>query len=276
MDYYVQITGSIPKSNGKDVIALTTEVAGEVAKALMNEGIGVVALVGASQNEETVPFDDEIVKAAAEYVRDAAPTGIVIRTVRNRDKWLQRVALETQSHLEQLRDHIEDEALAAKDATGGEGIRPAQARAADGAIVIGGTTGVYNTARLLMAETPPKPVDEIRVKGLTGGLDDTTRDQLEEHRNWVSRAENRTVFQRSDISRVARSTAVQMAKELVARQTAIADAVSNENADNESPRQPWPKKVRHSAMSATTAAWANVVTGITRLILRTTGGGNEP
>ena len=62
MDLFVHITGSVPRECGSDAIALTKRTAYETARALLREKIGVVALVGATPNENTMPFDDEIIK----------------------------------------------------------------------------------------------------------------------------------------------------------------------------------------------------------------------
>ena len=214
MDYFVHITGSIPRADGPAAaVALVEQTAYETARALLRQGIGVVALVGASANANTASFDDAVIRAANDYVRDTREPGIVIRTVRHRTKWMERISDETREHLERLSDQIAGETLADDEYTGGA-IRAVQAKLSHGAIVIGGYRGVKETADLLLASCPPKPIQEILVKGLTGGLPEDVRDRIDESRDWSSEADRRTVHQETDCARVAHWAAESIAGRL--------------------------------------------------------------
>ena len=225
MDYFVHITGSIPRKDGPEVAALVKQTAYETALALLRQEIGVVTLVGASRNDATASFDDAVIEAAADYIRDTGKPGIVIRTVRHRTKWMERIDDETREWLERLNGHIADEALADDQYTGGA-IRDAQAGLSHGAVIIGGYRGVKDTADLLLASCPPKPIEEILVKGLTGGLPEDVRDIIDESRDWNSEADRRTVHRETDCARVAHWTANSIAKRLL-----TAGAVSGEARD---------------------------------------------
>ena len=213
MDYFVHITGSVPRANGPEVVALVQHTAYETALALLRQEIGVVALVGASTNAAAASFDDAVIRAAADYIRDTGAPGIVIRTVRHRTKWMERIDDEVRASLGRLDGHITDEALADDQYTGGA-IRAAQARLSHGAVVIGGYRGVNDTADLLLASCPPRPIEEILVKGLTGGLPEDVRDRIDESRGWNSAADCRTVHQNTDCARVAHWAADSIAKRL--------------------------------------------------------------
>ena len=225
MNLFVHITGSVPRANGPETVALAEETAYRTARALLRKNIGVVALVGASSNDRTASFDDAIVRAAADHVRDTGEAGIVIRTVRHRTRWQDRISDCTRECLNRLDGRIADETLPDDEYTGGS-IRSAQARQCSGAVIIGGYRGVKETADLLMDAPQPKPVDELFVKGLTGGLPEDVRTRIDEARNWSSEADRRTVHQTSDCARVAHWVANHMAKRLRAN-----GAGSNEAQD---------------------------------------------
>ena len=253
MDYFVHITGSVPRANGPEVVALVQQTAYATALALLQQKIGVVALVGASTNADTVSYDDAVIKAAADYIRDTGAPGIVIRTARHRTKWMERIGDETRASLDRLSDHITGEALADDQYTGGA-IRDAQARLSHGAVIIGGYRGVNDTADLLLESCPPKPIEEIMVKGLTGGLPDDVRDRIDESRAWNSAADDRTVHNDTDCARVAHWVARSLAERLSA-----AGAVSGEVRDLATKGDVRPNgrlaKVWYALSSTQTATW---------------------
>lgn len=257
MNLFVHITGSVPRANGSETVALAEQTAYETARALLRENIGVVALVGASSNDTTASFDDVIVRAASDHVRDTSETGIVIRTVRNRTRWQDRISDDTRECLSRLDGRIADEALPDDEYTGGS-IRAAQARLSHGAVVIGGYRGVKETADLLMDAPQPKPVDELFVKGLTGGLPEDVRTSIDEARNWCSEADHRTVHQASDCARVAHRVANDMAKRLRAN-----GASSNESQDESPSEDAKPTgrlaKTRSILLSSQLATWVGNV-----------------
>lgn len=213
MELFVHITGSISRKSDSDAIALTTQTAYETARALLREKIGVVALVGGTPNEKTLSFDDEIVKAAANHLAATNETGVLIRTVRHQSNWMNHVDGDVRTHLKLLANHILDETIPGDQYFGGK-IRETQAELADGAIVIGGSRGVKHTADLFMDSCPPKPVDEIFVKGLDGGLPSDTRTRIDESRDWNSKADSRTVHEENDCVRVAYAVASDIALRL--------------------------------------------------------------
>ena len=226
MELFVHITGSVPRSAGPATVALVEQTAYQTARALLWQNIGVVALVGASPNDTTASFDDAIIRAAADHVRDTRVAGIVLRTVRHRTRWQARISDDTRERLTRLDRHIDGETLPDDEYTGGS-IRDAQARLCDGAIIIGGYRGVKETADLLMESPQPKPVDELFVKGLTTGLPDDVRAKIDEARNWNGKADQRTVHQESDCARIAHCIADDIASLLRAN-----DAASNAGQAN--------------------------------------------
>ena len=213
MELFIHITGSAPRKSDSDAIALTTQTAYETARALLREKIGVVALVGGTPNEMTLPFDDAIVKAAADHLAATNEAGVLVRTVRHQSDWMNLVSDEVRANLRQLANHVEGESIPDDEYFGG-GSREAQAELADGAIVIGGSRGIKHTADLFMDSCPPKPVDEIFVKGLDGGLPSDTRTRIDESRDWDSKADNRTVHEENDCARVAYAVASDIALRL--------------------------------------------------------------
>lgn len=213
METFVHITGSAPLADGPEVVSLAQKSAYETARALLREGIGVVALVGASPNPSTAAFDDEIVRAAADHVRETSGSGIVIRTVRHRTKWMARIGESAKECLDRLDSRVEGETIADDAYTGGT-IREYQARLSDGAIVIGGYRGVKETADIMLAAQPRKPVDEIFVKGLSSGLPEDVRDIIDESRSWNSEADQRTVISELDCGKVAQRIASRMKESL--------------------------------------------------------------
>ena len=244
MEFFVHITGSAPRSSGPDAIALTQRTAYETARALLREKIGVVALAGGSPNEKTAAFDDEVIKAAADHLKETDEAGVLIRTVRHQTKWMDRIGDGARENLRLLATRAHAESLPDDEYIGG-GIRDAQAGLSDGAVVIGGYRGVIQTARLLMDSCPPKPVDEIFVKGIGGGLPPDMRTRIDEARDWDSKADLRTVHEESDCARVAHSVASGIA--CLLRKSAVA-AVPTEIEQNavESKPKIW-RRLKESA-----------------------------
>ena len=256
MKKFIHITGSIPRNSDDAHIELTRDIFYTTATCLLQSGFGVVALVGSSVNDKTIGFDDEIIQAAADYVQATSPTGVLIKTVRNRDKWTNQVSQKTLRKLIQIRNHIEDEALPQMDAFGGQ-IREAQCNASDGAIVIGGLQGVNHTARMLMDEKPPKPIVEIFIPFIHNkniGLQDDIREELNERNNWRSHADSLTITESSDVSRVSIYAVSHIAK-LIAEQSRQAE---DNNHTDKQPKKP-------SFIRRFTASRISAATGLIRL-----------
>ena len=254
MDHFIHITGSVPCAAGLAVIALVEQTAYETARALLQRKIGVVALVGASANNATASFDNAVIGAAADHVRDTGETGIVIRTVRHRTKWPERISDATREHLARLSDHVHDQLLADDEYTGGA-IRAAQAGLSDGAIVIGGYRGVKDTADLLMECCPPKPVEEILVKGLTGGLPEDVRSRIDASRKQNSEVDRRTVHQETDCARVAYGVAERIANRL--RPASATPRAARNTAPRDDTKPTGRRhKAWHALKSNQMAAWA--------------------
>ena len=263
IDHFVHITGSVPGTDGPATAILVKQTVSETARALLRQKIGVVVLVGASANDATTSFDDVVIGAAADHVRDTGETGIVIRTVRHRTKWPERISDATREHLERLNGHIVGETLADDEYTGGA-IRAVQARLSDGAIVIGGYRGVKDTADLLLECCPPKPVEEILVKGLTGGLPEDTRDRIDESRNRNSETDRRTVHQETDCARVAYWVAGSIADRLRPADTVSGEAQGNSPQHYDvKPTRRWPR-VWYDVVLGQLATW---VSSLVRIIM---------
>ena len=230
MDFFVHITGSVPRSSGSDAIALTQQTAYETARALLREKIGVVALVGGSPNEKTAAFDDEILQAAADHLNETRESGVLIQTVRHQTKWANRISDSARENLRLLANRARAESLPDDEYFGGD-IRNAQAELSDGAVIIGGYIGVSQTAKLLMDARPPKPVDEIFVKGVGGGLSLDMRTRIDESRDWDSKADLRTVHEESDCARVAYAVASDIACILRKRANAVPSEIEQNAVD---------------------------------------------
>ena len=231
MELFVHITGSVPRASGSDAIALTRRTAYETARALLRERIGVVALVGGTPNEKTMPFDDEIIKAAADHLADTREAGVLIRTVRHQTDRINRVSDDARENLRLLANHTQGESIPDDEYFGGE-IRDAQARLSDGAVVIGGSRGVAQTARLFMDSCPPKPVDEIFVKGLVGGLPPDMRTRIDESRGWDSEADRRTAHEDGDCAGIAYAAASSVACRLRKREVGTQRESEQESVDS--------------------------------------------
>lgn len=230
MELFVHITGSVPRKSGSDAIELAKRTAYETARALLREKIGVVALAGGTPNEKTMPFDDEIIKAAADHLADTNETGILIRTVRHQSKWTNQVSDSARENLRLLAKRVYDESIPGDEYFGGE-IRDAQAELADGAVVIGGSIGVKHIASLLIDSCPPKPVDEIFVKGLDGGLPPDMRARIDESRDWDSKADIRTVHEEKDCDRIAYAVASNIACRLRKREAVVQSETGQRSVD---------------------------------------------
>ena len=174
--------------------------------------------MGATPNEKTLPFDDEIIKAAADHLAATNETGVLLKTARSQSDRMNRVSDDTRANLRLLATLVKGESIPDDEYFGG-GIRETQAELADGAIVIGGSIGVKHTASLFMDSWPPKPVDEIFVKGLAGGLPPDRRARIDESREWDSKADSRTVHEGKDCERVACAVATDIALRLRKRES---------------------------------------------------------
>ena len=137
MQRFIHITGSVPISDGPEAVGLVLHTVYELAREFLRHDIGMVALVGASKNNAATAFDTFIVQAVADYVSEAGDNGVVLQTVRHRDKWLANTSLETRRHLTRIGDGICDESLSDEEYTGGN-IRSVQADKSDGVVVVGG------------------------------------------------------------------------------------------------------------------------------------------
>lgn len=246
---FVHITGSAPRAAGATAVALAERTAYETARALLRRQIGVVALVGASRNESAASFDAAVVKAAADHLRDARESGVFIRTVRHRTKWMERIDDATRKRLRELDAHIQDQDIPDDEYTGGS-IRAEQATLSDGAIVIGGYRGVKETAELHLASCPPKPVEELFVKGLEGGLPEDVRARIQDPSDNQSNADCRTAHDAADCARVACWIADRIARRLCETQNRATAHSPQSGADENSSKS----KMRRMASSCYNAA----------------------
>lgn len=276
MEYFIHITGSVPSAAGPSVAELVNRTVYETARELLRNEIGLVALVGASSNDSTMPFDYHIINAAADHAQVTGEAGIILRTVRHQTRWAERVDAETRERLAQLSRHISGTSLADDDYTGGA-IRLAQARLSDGAIIIGGGRGVKHTADLMARPEstptndapPPKPVDEIFVAGLPGGLPADLRSELDQARGWNAYADNRTVVKAEDCPRVAHWIAEQMRERLKA--SAAAGENPLESQDFVEPVASR-RKIWYFMGSSTLATWCGNAINALRVFVSGSGG----
>ena len=168
----------------------------------------------------TAAFDDEILQAAADHLKETGEASVLVQTVRHQTKWVNRISDSTRENLRLLANRARAESLPEDEYFGGD-IRNAQAELSDGAVIIGGHIGVSQTAKLLMDACPPKPVDEIFVKGVDGGLSLDMRTRIDESRDWDSKADLRTVHEESDCVQVAYAVASDIARCLRERDVAV-------------------------------------------------------
>ncbi len=265
MQQFVHITGSVPVSDGCATVDLVNRTVYELAREFLRRDIGLVALVGASSNIAVVPFDTIIVRAAADYVSEAGCNGILLRTVRHRDKWLANMDSETRQFLKQIGDGVSDEPLSDDEYTGGN-IRSVQADNSDGVVVIGGSRGVNDTATLMLDAS--MPVEEIIVMGVSGGLSDRNRDRIEERRGYRSGLDRRTVSNSDDCSDVILSTVADIKRRLATplcedgKQNGVFSQKTTETSE-----QRWISRLWNRATSSKVASWISAVVGVVRLLI---------
>ena len=264
MQQFVHITGSVPLRDGAVAIDLVNHTVYELAREFLRQNIGLVALVGASRNDAVVAFDTIIVRAAADYAREAGINGVSLRTVRHRDKWLANTDRETRQHLVQLGDGVSDETLSDEEYIGGN-IRSVQADNSDGVVVVGGSRGVNDTATLMLDDS--MPVEEIIVMGVSGGLSEKNRGRIEECRGYRSGLDQRTVSGFDDCSNVIAWVVSDLKKRLkTSCEGCKRSGVSSQSATNPSGKR-WTSRLWDRATSSKVASWASAVVGAVRLFI---------
>ncbi len=253
MRRFIHITGSVQVSDGPETVRLVRRLARDLSFALLSRDCGLVALVGASSTSDTVAFDDIIIRAVADYLRAGNEShGILLKTVRRSDTWLERTGNEILRELQEIGDRVEDEAIDSDDYTGGY-IRATQFELADGVVVIGGFKGVHDTVDLMLNDG--RVVEEVLVRGLSGGLNDATRGRLDNLRGRMSRPDTRMVLDSSDSSTVAERIAQDIVSRMEKRE---------ELGDSES--QGILPKLRSMIRDARTPSWLGAGMGLFRVI----------
>ena len=150
---FIHITGSVPAACPEHDVALTRLFVAELATGVLRGGGGLVVLVNKGEPNSTIPFDWDIIGATAEF-ESALRTGrILLRTVRRSD-YQSALSEPQQEMLGRIAQNTSDEPIAVRDWTGGV-IRRRQAQQADAAVVIGGSRGVEDTARLMSEAGKP-------------------------------------------------------------------------------------------------------------------------
>lgn len=168
---------------------------------MLRERIRVVALVDRPPNEKTLSLDDEVIRTAADHLKNMGEDRVLVLTLGHQVKWIDRVSDGVRENLRLLAKYVYTESILYDEYTGG-GVRNAQVELSDDAIVIGGYRGVVDTAKLLIESCPPKLVDDIFVKGIAGGLPADLRTYIDKSRDWNSEADNITVHKDDDCARV--------------------------------------------------------------------------
>ena len=169
MRRFIHITGSVQASDGPETVRLVRQLVRELSIAFLDRDCGLVALVGASSTSDTVAFDDVIIRAVADFLRSGNEShGVLLKTVRRSDNWLERTGNDILRELQEIGDRAVDEAIEPDDYTGGY-IRATQFELADGVVVIGGSRGVHDTVDLMLNDG--RVAEEILVRGLSGGAE---------------------------------------------------------------------------------------------------------
>ena len=253
MRRFIHITGSVQVSDGPETVRLVRQLAHELSFAFLGRDCGLVALVGASSTSDTFAFDDIIIRAVADYLRAGNEShGILLKTVRRSDTWLERTDNDILRGLQEIGDRAVDEAIYPDDYTGGY-IRATQFELADAVVVIGGSKGVHDTAELMLNDG--RVVEEVLVHGLSGGLNDATRGRLDDLRGCMNRPDNRMVLDLSDCAPVAE----RIAQETVSRIEKCEELKGSKS-------QGVLPKLRSMIRDARTPSWLGAGIGLFRVI----------
>ena len=252
MRRFIHITGSVQASDGPEAVRLVRQLVHELSFAFLGRDCGLVALVGASLTEDTVAFDRVIIRTVADFLRSGNDgDGALLKTVRRSDTWLERTGNDILRELQEIGDRAVDEAIEPDDYTGGY-IRATQFELADAVVVIGGSRGVHDTVDLMLNDG--RVVEEILVRGLTGGLNNSMRARLDDIRGCMNRPDNRTVLDSSDCAPVAERIAQDIVSRMEKRE---------ELGDSES--QGVLQKVRSMTRDNRTPSWLGAGIGLFRL-----------
>ena len=253
MRKFIHVTGSVQVSDGPETVRLVRRLVCNLSFALLSRGCGLVALVGASSTSDTVAFDDIIIRAVADYLRAGNEShGILLKTVRRSDTWLERTSSDILRELQEIGDRAVDEAIDSDDYTGGY-IRATQFELVDGVVVIGGSKGVHDTVDLMLNDA--RVVEEVLVHGLSGGLNDAMRSRLDDLRGHMSRPDTRMVLDSSDCAPVAE----RIAQEIVNR-------IEKREEPRNSESQSVLPKLRSMIRDARTPSWLGTGIGLFRVI----------
>ena len=146
-DKFIHLTGSVPADcPGHDVALVKRFVAG-LAEGILRNGGGLVVLVNKGEPNSTIPFDWDAIEAAVEFETVFQSRRVLLRTVRRSD-YQSALSEEQLELLGRIARNTEDQSIPARDWTGGT-IRRQQLQQADAAIIIGGSKGVEDTAKLM-------------------------------------------------------------------------------------------------------------------------------
>ena len=146
-DKFIHLTGSVPADcPGHDVALVKRFVAG-LAEGILRNGGGLVVLVNKGEPNSTIPFDWDAIEAAVEFETVFQSRRVLLRTVRRSD-YQSALSEEQLELLGRIARNTEDQPIPARDWTGGT-IRRQQLQQADAAIIIGGSKGVEDTAKLM-------------------------------------------------------------------------------------------------------------------------------
>ena len=150
---FIHLTGSVrADSPGHDVALVKRFVAG-LAQGVLRNGGGLVVLVNKGEPNSTIPFDWDVIEAAVEFETTFQSKRVLLRTVRRAD-YQSALSEEQLELLGRIARNTEDEPIPARDWTGGT-IRRQQLQQADAAIIIGGSKGVEDTAKLMRKAGKP-------------------------------------------------------------------------------------------------------------------------
>ena len=167
---FIHLTGSVPADCSSHDVALVKRFVAGLAEGVLRNGGGLVVLVNRGEPNSTIPFDWDVIEAAVEFETVFQSRRVLLRTVRRSD-YQSALSEEQLELLGRIARNTEDQPIPARDWTGGT-IRRQQLQQADAAIIIGGSKGVEDTAKLMRkAGQPVLPLNfHIRTQSReTGG-----------------------------------------------------------------------------------------------------------
>lgn len=217
---FVHITGSLPRESEEQDITLARLLVQGLAREILGKEGGLVVLINSGQANSTVPFDWDILEAAAKFESIYRTNRILLQTVRH-PRWRDVLSDGQREILNTLSENTRENP--APRWVGGR-IRETQAELTDAAITIGGGIGVEDTAAMLQEMKKPvlplnfhiaaQPDDSGTPKLHAESIRSPKSFMRKSHRELVSKVDSLEVFDEESAQRVSRRIIELMCVEL--------------------------------------------------------------